>query len=50
VAAFEVFLAAIVVLGMATGTGRQTDKGVAPLAAVILWGLWALFRVGECAS
>jgi hypothetical protein len=36
VAAFEAFLAAIVVLGMATGTDRQFDKGVAPLLAVVL--------------
>ena len=31
-----VLLAALVVLGMATGTHRQFDKGVAPLSVVIL--------------
>jgi hypothetical protein len=90
VAASEAFLAALVVLGMATRTDRQFDKGVAPLvavilvqslgvvcliilgggvracaltwrlrrtplfgwfgAAVILWVLWAFFRVVEYSS
>jgi NADH:ubiquinone oxidoreductase subunit 5 (subunit L)/multisubunit Na+/H+ antiporter MnhA subunit len=36
VAALETLLAAIVVLGMATGMDRQFDKGVAPLGAVIV--------------
>ena len=31
----DLMLAALVVLGMATGTHQQFDKGVAPLAAVV---------------
>jgi hypothetical protein len=42
-------LSALVVLGMATGTGRQFDKGVVPLPAVILvqvLGAVSLLTVG----